>query len=344
MKKLLYTFLLGSLLLPITWGQTTQQNVLVINGQVLDDRGRPVSGAYVTASPDNGLRGRVPSASSDSRGLFTIAVYKTDSFTVSASKLADDYPSSFNPLYYPTENSLAHVWVKAGQTAPFATIRFGPRAGKVAGRIIDGETGQVVEDVKITLCRAEIPKYCYRPIAKYPGGRFNITVPAAPFTVQISASGYKDWYGPGRVDQQPVSIEVASGTTEVLNVSLEKQSDRGDDVNPDVLKAPQLLLPANGAEFNHYPRATKLEWSAVSGAVSYTVELELCRPGDVDRKECQDPQLLQIRKNPPLSGIVGTTYEFTFIGAQPGRWRVWAVDAKGRVGLKSTWSNFVYTY
>jgi hypothetical protein len=341
MRRLLHTCFLVFLLLPVASAQTAQQDPLVIKGQVLDDQERPVSGAYVIASPDGGLRGRVPSASSDSRGEFRIVVYKSDSFKVTASKPADGYPSSANPFYYPTEDSLAHVWVLEGQAAPFATVRLGPKAGNLAGRVVDAETGRSIEDFQITLCRAEAPRYCHRQPSKSSGGRFNILVPAAPFTVQISASGYEDWYGAERGDQQPVSVQVNPGTTKELDISLARSSARGDDAKPALLGSPQPLLPANGAEFTHYPRTTRLEWSAVAGAASYTVELEVCQSVETDGKECQG-QLLQIRGNPPLSGIEGTSYEFLFIGAQPGRWRVWAVDAKGRVGLKSTWSKFVY--
>lgn len=342
MIKQLGAGLLVMILYSAALAQTTPQNPLVIKGQVLDDQGRPVSGAVVNANPDGGLRGRVPSASSDTRGEFTIVVYKTDGFKVTASKPADGYPSSFNPFYYPTEDSLAHVWVQEGQAAPFVTIRFGPRAGRVVGRIVDAETGRVVEDVQLTLCRAEVPKYCHRHSAKSLGGQFNILVPAStPFTVQASASGYKDWYEAEGGDQ-PVPVQVASGATKVLSVSLERLSARGDGGNSTALGAPLPLLPVDGAEFNHYPRTTRLEWSAVPGAASYTVELEVCQPGGVDGEECQDSRLLQIRRNPPLSGIEGTSYEFLFIGAQPGRWRVWAVDEKGRVGAKSTWSKFIY--
>jgi hypothetical protein len=168
------------LLLPVAAAQTAQQNTLVIKGQVFDDQGRPVSGANVIATPEGGLRGRVPSPSSDSRGEFNIVVYKSDGFKVTASKPADGYPSSSNPFYYPTEDSSVRVLVLEGEPAPFATIRFGPKAGNIAGRIVDAETGRVVEDFQINLCRAEVPKYCYRQSAKHSSGQFNILVPAAP--------------------------------------------------------------------------------------------------------------------------------------------------------------------
>ena len=37
------------------------------------------------------------------------------------------------------------------------------------------------------------------------------------------------------------------------------------------------------------------------------------------------------------------TYTFNFVGAQPGCWRVWAVDEQGHEGPKSPWWEFVYT-
>ncbi len=345
MRNLFYATVLVIFLHSASLAQALQQDSLVIKGQVLDDQGRPVSGAVVTAAPDAGLRGRLPSASSNARGEFTIPVYRTGGFLVAASKLADAYPSSSIPFYYPTEASSARVFVGEDRAAPFATIRLGSKAGKITGSIVDAKTGQPVKDAQITLCRAEVPKYCYRPFTKYPGGQFNIFVPPVPFTIQISASGYQDWYGTEGGDHQPVSLQVASGTTKMVSASLDRLPAHSEGVvNPSSLRAPQTLLPADGAEFVHYPRTTRLEWSAVPGAASYTVELEVCQPAGANEKECEQTGLLQIRGNPPLSGIEGTSYEFLFVGTQPGRWRVWAVDAKGRLGAKSAWSIFVYKF
>jgi hypothetical protein len=345
MRNRVYATLLVIFLHCASLAQALQQDSLVIKGQVLDDQGHPVSGAVITAAPDAGLRGRVPSAASNARGEFTIPVYRTGGFLVTASKLADAYPSSSNPFYYPMETSLARVFVGEDRAAPFATIRLGHKAGKIAGSIVDAKTGQAILDAQITLCRAEVPKYCYRPFVKYPGGKFNIFVPPAPFTIRISATGYRDWYGTEGEDRQPAPLHVASGTTKMVSASLERLPALGEDiVNPSSLKAPQTLLPVDGAEFVHYPRTTRLEWSAVDGAASYTVELEVCQPAKANEKECEQTGLLQIRGNPPLSGIAGTSYEFLFVGTQPGRWRVWAVDAKGRVGAKSAWSMFFYRF
>jgi hypothetical protein len=40
--------------------------------------------------------------------------------------------------------------------------------------------------------------------------------------------------------------------------------------------------------------------------------------------------------------LPNTTIEFMFRGAQPGRWRVWAIDKNGRPGSKSAWQRFVH--
>lgn len=93
------------------------------------------------------------------------------------------------------------------------------------------------------------------------------------------------------------------------------------------LTAPTQISPANEAVFNHYPRSTTLTWSAVSGAANYTIERQYCSP-------CVDYA--------PVTGLTSTSYTFNFIGAQPGRWRVFAVDANGP-GPKSGWWGFSYT-
>ncbi len=345
MKRLKYPSLFVTLLLlSSAWAQTAKQNPLLITGQVLDEQDRPVSGATVSAHIIGGLKGRLPMSTSDLHGKFTLAVNQTGSYRVTAAKPVAGYPSPFNPFYNPTEDLLTPVLVKEDLVVPFATVRLMPKTGKLVIRIVDSETKQAVNDVQVTLCRAESPKYCHRLADQNPDKQFDTLVPLAPFTLQISAPGYKDWYGLEGTGEQPLRLQVASGTTKLLSVFLERSQTAGEGLNEQRLAAPQPLFPVDGAEFSHYPRTTKLEWSAVPGATSYTVELEVCLPGGADGKACESPRLLQMRENPPLSGIQTTSYEFLFIGSQPGRWRVWAVDAQGRAGKKSAWSNFFYVY
>jgi hypothetical protein len=102
--------------------------------------------------------------------------------------------------------------------------------------------------------------------------------------------------------------------------------------------APKQLAPPNGATFGNSPRTTTLQWSAVARAASYSIELD-CFQCCAANKWCTAVgKTWQI-----VNGIAGTTYVFNWVGAQPGRWRVWAVGPKGGKGRKSPWSEFIYT-
>lgn len=101
------------------------------------------------------------------------------------------------------------------------------------------------------------------------------------------------------------------------------------------LPAPRQLSPASGTVFNNYPRTTTLQWSTVPGATSYTVQVYYYQPGDTT---CTGGAQDYLTPN-----ITNTSYTFDFVGAQPGCWRVWAVDATGRQSPSSGWWEFSYT-
>jgi hypothetical protein len=100
-----------------------------------------------------------------------------------------------------------------------------------------------------------------------------------------------------------------------------------------VLGTPVPLTPANGSVRNNFPRTTTLTWSSVSGASQYGVEIQFCQSADFS--DCRD--LL-------ITTTQAAAYTFDFVGAQPGRWRVWAIDgATGRASSVSSWFTFSYT-
>jgi hypothetical protein len=105
-----------------------------------------------------------------------------------------------------------------------------------------------------------------------------------------------------------------------------------------ILPAPRQISPKNGKVFNHFPRKTRVVWKPVRGAKSYTVEVDCfhcCRKN----RWCTQVG----RKHIVRSNIKTTHFNFKWVGAQKGRWRVWAVDAGNRKGRKSGWLNFRYT-
>jgi tetratricopeptide (TPR) repeat protein len=100
------------------------------------------------------------------------------------------------------------------------------------------------------------------------------------------------------------------------------------------LVAPKLLRPADGAVLEHLPRDTTVVWGEVSGGAAYIVEWDY-----------KDDQGWASERNGAPARIRATerVATFRFPGAQPGRWRVWAVDASGADGPKSEWREFRYT-
>ncbi len=102
--------------------------------------------------------------------------------------------------------------------------------------------------------------------------------------------------------------------------------------------APEQISPADESVFDHFPRTTTLTWSPVDGAASYTVEvdcLDCCQVGWWCA-EFDQPWLVG-------TDLTSTEFTFDFVGAQPGRWRVWATYENGRESAKSDWWIFTYT-
>lgn len=98
------------------------------------------------------------------------------------------------------------------------------------------------------------------------------------------------------------------------------------------------LSPPDGSIFSHFPRTTTLTWEPLPNAVSYVVEID-CFHCCASGQWCTDVgATFRIVRD-----ITDTSYTFNFVGAQPGRWRVWAVDATGQQGPKSGWWEFRYT-
>lgn len=100
---------------------------------------------------------------------------------------------------------------------------------------------------------------------------------------------------------------------------------------------PQQVSPANGTEFTHFPRTTTLVWNPVSDPsepVTYVVEVEFC--------SSSNPSQCTPRPSYCPGALSDITCTFNFVGGQPGRWRVKAVDAAGNESAFTDWWTFSY--
>jgi len=322
----------------------------IIEGHIHDHVGKPACGVRVCAFADDFDAGKpnvpIPCAMSNERGQFTIVVNKASRYKLFYDHEKQGVLSQYLPFFRQPAAFVPEVVVGDSNVRAVVTISMLPKNGRLIGKSVDAKTGLPVETVQFLMCHADSPEICWGTTAKSGSGRFTVPTPHVPFTVRVKADGFDDWLGPNGQDKE-APISVAPETKAELAVFLKRSPESaGKAVSDsekqagDNLPAPVQLSPANASVFNHYPRVTKLQWSPIEGAVSYTVEVDYCN-GDV-RNACVNPQPHNLRSSPPTVGIVNTTYEFNFVGAQPGRWRVWAVDKDGREGFKSPWRHFFY--
>ncbi len=94
------------------------------------------------------------------------------------------------------------------------------------------------------------------------------------------------------------------------------------------MQAPVQVSPGDGTVFETFPRTTTLTWESVSGTSRYTVEVEFY---DTEWR----PWIKDETASP--------SYQFDFVGAQKGRWRVTGIAEDGSSGPSSSWWHFTYT-
>ncbi|MGH2769841.1 MAG: PASTA domain-containing protein, partial [Actinomycetota bacterium] len=136
-------------------------------------------------------------------------------------------------------------------------------------------------------------------------------------------------FGPRATGTRIAQVAVKpSGGGRVTNVGV-----AGTGINTP----PRQLSPEDGATFKEVPRTITLAWEGVEGATSYFVEVQSC-----PNPSCTDANASPLRKEK----VTATKFTFQFVGAQPGRWRVWAVVGSGPGSVeseKSPWWGFKFT-
>ena len=101
------------------------------------------------------------------------------------------------------------------------------------------------------------------------------------------------------------------------------------------MATPIQTNPANNVVFGHYPRTITLSWKMVPAAAGYLLEMAYC---DASRTVCVS--------YPPvtISDPLQSDYTFSFVGAQPGKWRVTTLAGSGnRNSAASAWRWFTFT-
>ena len=329
-----------------------------IAGDLRDDAGQFFSGATVCALQTNGkvvnVRDRV-CVESDAQGKFVINLASMGAYQVVAEKMSEGYMPPYFPFYKDPKTPIPEVMLSGENPHASVSVKLGPKSGLITGKVIDEATDLPVQDFVVWTWQARDVNARTHEVVKGPSGRFRILAPPVPFRMRVVSEGYEDWVMGGGVltslagsRKGPGSLLVRTGGNAEFAVYLKRKipstidpTKAGDEKR---LPAPIQLAPQDNQVFDVFPRNTKLEWTPVAGAISYAVEIEACwnrapvvRERLPDDGECINPSPYEEK-----FGLHETAYEFFFKGAQPGRWRVWAIDKDRKQGIKSPWARFSY--
>jgi hypothetical protein len=101
------------------------------------------------------------------------------------------------------------------------------------------------------------------------------------------------------------------------------------------MATPIQTNPFNNEIFGHYPRTLTLSWKMVPAAAGYKLEMAFC---DSTKTTCASYPIVTITD--PLQ----SKYTFSFVGAQPGKWRVTTLGGTSyRDSTASGWRWFTFT-
>jgi hypothetical protein len=354
-RVLVWLLVLCPPFLTVTVAQSTA--AYTISGELRDDAGQLFSGATVCAIPTDGTVVRVRDkicGQTDQSGKFVVRLTTAGKYQVIAEKMSDGYMPSYIPFYRNPRILIPEVIVGDQNPNPSLSLVLGPKSGLITGKVIDEASDVPVQDFVVWVYQARTANaHTHEVVKGSRSGRFRIFAPPVPFRLRVVAEGYENWVMGGGVlvsasgaRKAAGSLLVRTGTADFAVYLKKKDSVAGESSRTDVkrLPAPLQLSPQDNEVFDIHPRTTTLAWNPVVGAISYGVEIESCwnvstgtRVRLADDGECINPSPYDEK-----FALDGTTYEFVFKGAQPGRWRVWAIGKDHWPGLKSAWRRFVH--
>lgn len=202
----------------------------VIKGTVVDPNGKPVEGAIVHESSDDGrpLGGRLfrTSTTTDVEGYFVLdQVIPAEKVVIWAYKYSDYYEDVMEPFTFnrPKNLKIPVVEVKPGQTVTGVRIQFAQKVGKLHFYVRDADSKDLVHGVFIQWCRkGYAPKYCISGSA--PSDYERLISLGVGISIKIEADdGQHDKWEYSDAKTGSPYFRAKSGKTETMNIYLRKK-------------------------------------------------------------------------------------------------------------------------
>ncbi len=202
----------------------------VIKGTVVDPSGKPVEGAVVHESSNDGrpLGGRLfrTSTTTDVEGNFVLdQVIPAEKVVIWAYKYSDYYEDVMEPFTFnrPKNLKIPEVEVKPGQTITGVRIQLAQKVGKVHLDVRDADSKELVHGVFIQWCRkGYAPKYCIN--GSGPSDYERLISLGVGISIKIEADDgqHEKWEYRDPKTGSPY-FRAKSGETETMNIYLRKK-------------------------------------------------------------------------------------------------------------------------
>lgn len=355
-QRLPVSLLILILLLAATFAQSSSYS---ISGELRAESGSLFSGATVCAIPVDGsivrLRDKV-CTESDPQGKFIVQLTQGGKYQVISEKRSEGYLPAYVPFYRDPKVAIPEVNLTDENRHVSLSLALAPKSGVITGKVIDEATDEPIQNFTVWVWQSRNRSAATHEVVTgiNSPGSFRLFVPPVEVTLRVTAEGYEPWVTGGGVlisaagaKKGPGWFLIRSGSHRDLVVYLKKANQTQAGPTPgdaQRLPAPTQLSPADNLVIDSLPLNVKLEWSPVTGAVAYDLQLEACSNPSAealsrlgDDGECINPTPYQEK-----FGLTSTIFELSYPYAQPARWRVWAVDKDHRRGFKSPWRRWVY--
>lgn len=207
-----------------------------VDGTVLDQEGKPLAGALVTAYMEEQAQEKIGAGKAirdvtqyyaNAKGVFSIQLPKGKVW-LSAEKEDEGYPYAFFDFYRMPGQQFPHVSVEAHETTN-VIIRVGAKAAHLVYDAVDEEGKPVTGGFFFIRLEpdGEVPFH-----TSGPENGHDMLVPTAPFRMTFEAKGFKPWhYGGDNWQGKEGVISLKSG--EVLKLKIRLQQEAGSPyVNP----------------------------------------------------------------------------------------------------------------
>jgi hypothetical protein len=191
-----------------------------VRGTVVDEQGKPVAGAEVTARQLATDQTNQRSATTDANGHFQIARLAWGKYSVGAQKADSGYPD-MSLTFYSDQPSAASIDLSSSKPSATLNLALKVKAAALSGIIVDAVSNDPIR-ATFLLRRVDHPENILTIEVQ---SAFHILMPPdSDVKIEVSAPGYKTWYSPGTYDWTRTAPLHFKGTdTMKLDIQLDRE-------------------------------------------------------------------------------------------------------------------------